>query len=150
MGYTTRVAPDMLGVGVSAIGEVGGAFAQNVKKLSAYSAALDAGRFPIERGYALDCDDRARRHVITQLMCNLRVDCRAVDRLFGLAFSDYFKCELDTLLSPGGPVDDGFLCVTPDALEVTPRGRLFVRTICMTFDRYLATHNAKPVFSRTI
>ena len=150
MGYTTCLAPDTVGVGVSAIGEVGGAFAQNVKQLSAYAAALDAGRFPIERGYALDCDDRARRHVITQLMCNLRVDCRVVDRLFGIEFSTYFKRELDTLQSPGGPVDDGFLCVTPDALEVTPRGRLFVRTICMTFDRYLATHNDKPVFSRTI
>ena len=150
MGYTTCLAPDTVGVGVSAISEVGGAFAQNVKQLTAYAAALDAGRFPIERGYALDGDDRARRHVITQLMCNLRVDCRVVDRLFGIEFSTYFKRELDTLQSPGGPVDDGFLCVTPDALEVTPRGRLFVRTICMTFDRYLGTHNDKPVFSRTI
>ena len=150
MGYTTRLAPDMLGVGVSAIGEVGGAFAQNVKKLSAYGAALEAGRFPIERGYALDHDDRARRHVITQLMCNLRVDCRVVDRLFGIDFAEYFKPELDRLQSPGGPIDDGFLTVTPDALEVTPRGRLFARTICMTFDRYLATHDQKPSFSRTI
>ena len=150
MGYTTRTAPDMLGVGVSAIGEVGGAFAQNVKRLSAYAAALDAGRFPIERGYALDGDDRARRHVITQLMCNFRVDCRVVERLFGLEFAEYFARELRSLQAPGGPVDDGFLLVTPDALEVTSRGRLFVRTICMTFDRYLATHNDKPVFSRTI
>ena len=34
MGYTTRPAPDMVGAGVSAIGDVGGAFAQNVKTLS--------------------------------------------------------------------------------------------------------------------
>src|SRR6185503_2751453 len=103
----------------------------------------DAGRFPIERGYALDGDDRARRHVITQLMCNFRVDCRVVERLFGLEFAEYFAWELRSLQAPGGPVDDGFLLVTPDALEVTSRGRLFVRTICMTFDRHLATHNDK-------
>ena len=35
MGYTTRPAPDMIGLGVSAIGDVAGAFAQNTKKLSA-------------------------------------------------------------------------------------------------------------------
>ena len=34
MGYTTRPAPDMLAAGVSGIGDVGGAFAQNTKKLS--------------------------------------------------------------------------------------------------------------------
>ena len=31
MGYTTKPAADMLGLGVSAIGDVQGAFAQNVK-----------------------------------------------------------------------------------------------------------------------
>jgi hypothetical protein len=38
MGYTTRPASDMFGVGVSAIGDVQGAFAQNVKKLPEYYA----------------------------------------------------------------------------------------------------------------
>ena len=46
---------------MSAIGDVAGAFAQNTKKLSTYYAALDAGRFPIERGYLLDADDLIRR-----------------------------------------------------------------------------------------
>ena len=44
----------MVAVGVSAIGDVRGAFAQNEKKLVGYYEALDAGRFPVERGYALD------------------------------------------------------------------------------------------------
>ena len=38
MGYTTRRATDMVGVGLSAIGDVSGAFAQNVKKLRRSSA----------------------------------------------------------------------------------------------------------------
>ena len=76
MGYTTRPATDMVGAGVSAIGDVAGAFAQNMKTLTAYYAALDAGRFPVERGYLLDADDRLRRFVITELMCNFRVRLR--------------------------------------------------------------------------
>jgi oxygen-independent coproporphyrinogen-3 oxidase len=150
MGYTTQPASDLVGLGVSAIGDVQGAFAQNVKKLTGYYAALDAGRFPIERGWSLGADDRVRRHVITQLMCNFRIDRASVAGMFDLDFDTYFSGELETLRAAGGAIDHGLLTVTPDALEVTPRGRLFVRGICMTFDRYLPSHQGAQVFSRAI
>jgi oxygen-independent coproporphyrinogen-3 oxidase len=102
MGYTTRRATDMVGVGLSAIGDVAGAFAQNVKKLPAYYAALDAGHFPIERGYALTDDDSIRRQVITELMCNFFVDRRRIETKFGIDFDQYFGSELETLTAPAG------------------------------------------------
>ena len=86
MGYTTRPAPDMLAAGVSGIGDVGGAFAQNTKKLSGYYSAIDGGRFPIERGYRLERDDHIRRFVITNLMCNFRVERREVATRFSVEF----------------------------------------------------------------
>jgi oxygen-independent coproporphyrinogen-3 oxidase len=152
MGYTTRPAGDMVGAGVSAIGDVHGAFAQNVKKLSSYYDALDAGRFPIERGYALSTDDRIRRHVITELMCNFYVDRAATSKRFDVAFDTYFQRELAALAARGGPVEHGFLTIGPESLEVTDSGRLFVRNVCMQFDKYLPTHTdaGRPVFSRTI
>jgi oxygen-independent coproporphyrinogen-3 oxidase len=150
MGYTTRPAPDMLGVGVSAIGDVNGAFAQNEKKLLRYYAALDAGRFPIERGYLLSLDDLIRRYVITQLMCNFAVSRAAVRERYGVDFDTYFASELEQITSDGGPVGDGFAAVDAAGLVVTDDGRLFVRNICMTFDRYLPSHQGKPVFSRTV
>ena len=150
MGYTTRRAGDLLGVGVSAIGDLRGAFAQNVKKLPPYYAALDGGRFPIERGYVLTEDDLVRRYVITELMCNFFVDRAEVAARFGIDFGRYFASELAALTAAGGPADDGFLIVTDAALEVPRRGRLFVRNICMHFDQYLAAHSGRPVFSRTI
>jgi oxygen-independent coproporphyrinogen-3 oxidase len=150
MGYTTRRATDMVGVGLSAIGDVSGAFAQNVKKLPAYYKAIDAGRFPIERGYILTDDDTIRRQVITELMCNFYVDRTGVEKTFGIDFDHYFSAELETLTVPGGPVSDGFLRISPHALEVADEGRLFVRAICMHFDRYLRLHANRPTFSRTI
>jgi oxygen-independent coproporphyrinogen-3 oxidase len=149
MGYTVKPAPDMLGAGVSAIGDVAGAFAQNVKKLSQYYAALDAGRFPIERGYRLSSDDHVRRHVITQLMCNFHVDGAAVAARFGIDFDSYFARELLELRE--GPVADGFVEMDGGRLDLTPRGRLFVRNVCMVFDRHLREKTAgTPVFSRTV
>jgi oxygen-independent coproporphyrinogen-3 oxidase len=150
MGYTTRPAPDMLAAGVSGIGDVGGAFAQNTKKLSEYYPAIDAGRFPIERGYRLDRDDHLRRFVISNLMCNFRVDRREVDSRFSIEFSKYFENELAELAESA--VADGFVTIDDRALTVTPLGRLFVRNVAMVFDRHLRarTGGATPVFSRTV
>lgn len=149
MGYTTRPAPDMIGLGVSAIGEVAGAFAQNTKKLSTYYRAIDAGRFPVERGYDLDADDRLRRYVIAELMCNLQLDTEVVERRFGVDFDSYFSVERSELAT--GPIAHGFLSERDGLLRVTAKGRLFVRNICMIFDRHLREkRTATPVFSRTV
>jgi oxygen-independent coproporphyrinogen III oxidase len=149
MGYTTKVASDMLGVGVSAIGDVRGAFAQNEKKLSTYYQALEAGEFPIERGFELSPDDLIRRQVIMQLMCNFALDKAAVSRRFAIDFDAYFAPELAELAA--GPQTEGFVRLTPERIEVTPLGQLFVRNVCMTFDAYLRRPKGeKPVFSRTV
>lgn len=149
MGYTTRLAPDMLGVGISSISDVAGAFAQNTKKLNRYRAALDAGELPVERGYGLDADDLLRRHVITQLMCNFRLVTRQVEERFAIDFAATFARELCELRA--GPAEHGFVRVDDEAIEVTEVGKLFVRNVCMVFDRYLRRQSGdKPVFSRTV
>jgi oxygen-independent coproporphyrinogen III oxidase len=149
MGYTTKPATDMVSLGVSAIGDVAGAFVQNTKKLSTYYAELEAGRFPVERGYLLDPDDRLRRALITELMCNFRIDPVALGARFGVAFDDYFARELDELAA--GPMTDGLIAREGGAFDVTPAGRLLVRNIAMIFDRHLRARTADtPVFSRTI
>jgi len=150
MGYTTRHAPDSVAVGVSAISDVGAAFSQNYKSLARYYQAIDAGRFPVERGYALSDDDRLRGFVIAELMCNFQLDRSDVRDRFGVELGEYFAPELEALGQPGGPVADGLLEIRPEGLRVTPRGRLFVRNVCMAFDRYLGAHQGRPVFSRTI
>lgn len=149
MGYTTRPATDMVGAGLSSIGDVAGAFAQNVKKLSTYYAALDAGRFPIERGYRLDADDVVRRQVILGLMCGFEVDYSAFAERTGLRFADYFATELEELAA--GPVSDGLVTADDTHLALTTTGRMLVRNVCMVFDRHLrARSTAAPIFSRTV
>jgi oxygen-independent coproporphyrinogen-3 oxidase len=137
-------------VGVSAIGDVAGAFSQNHKSLAHYYEAIDAGRFPVERGYALTADDKVRRYVIAELMCNFHVDGTALRDRFGITLREYFAPELERLAAPDGLADDGLVRLEGDSLAVTPRGRLFVRNVCMVFDTYLAAHEGRPTFSRTV
>ena len=158
MGYTVMPASDMVAVGISGIGEVQHAFFQNEKKLSRYYQALDEDRLPVQRGYLLDEDDRIRQYVIKEIMCNFRVSKSDVNERFGIDFDTYFAGALDRL---DDVRDAGFVEEDDDVLRVTPRGRLFVRNVCMEFDRYLTEkEQAKadaeeegeetPVFSRTV
>ena len=149
MGYTVRRTPHMVGVGISSIGDVAGAYVQNAKKLSTYYQQLEAGQLPVERGYALTDDDLVRRHVITELMCNLYLDVAAAERRFGVDFPEYFATELGELAD--GPAADGFVRVGAEAIEVTPLGQLFIRNVCMLFDRHLRERPPeRPTFSRTV
>jgi len=149
MGYTTHPADDSVGFGVSSIGDLGGAFAQNTKKLNRYKDALDRGIPPIERGFERSRDDEIRRDVIQSLMCNFYLDVRAIERAHGIDFATYFADSLKRLEE--GPASHGFVKRTPDAIEVTPMGRLFVRNVCMEFDAYLRSREGeKPIFSRTV
>ena len=96
-------------------------------------------------------DDRIRRHVITELMCNFRVNARQVSELFKIDFHNYFGSEIDELHAPGGQAEQGFVSVEQDGVEVLPLGRLFVRNVCMVFDAYLKKKNGDgQVFSRTV
>ncbi len=148
MGYSVMPASDMLAFGVSGIGEVQGAFFQNEKKLSTYYEALDAGRLPVQRGYVLDEDDRIRQHVIREIMCNFQVSKSDVSERFGIEFDEYFGGSLDRLRDVR---EAGFVEVTEERLLVRAEGRLFVRNVCMAFDRYLEAKTGDgPVFSRTV
>lgn len=149
MGYTVQRAPVMIGLGISAIGDVDHAYVQNKKKLSTYYSTVEAGELPVERGYSLSDDDCLRRHVIIELMCNLYVDMPEAEGFFGISFADYFSVELAELAE--GPEKDGFVILGSDTIEVTPLGQLFLRNVCMIFDRYLREKpRTGPTFSRTV
>ena len=133
MGYTTRKGLDMVPLGASSIGAVAGTYVQNIKAVPDYLKASGASRW--QRGYILDAEDKIRREVIRELLCNFHLDKGMVARRFGIDFDDHFEVEL-TALRPF--VLDGLLEVGRDSLDVTFLGRFFVRNICMKFDSYLA------------
>src|SRR6185295_16237513 len=68
-GYSTHPDGDLIGLGVSAIGQIGPTYAQNAKTLPAYYEAVRSGRFATERGHTLNADDLLRRAAIRSIMC---------------------------------------------------------------------------------
>ena len=152
MGYTTRKGADLLPFGVSAIGEIGGAFVANPREIQAWSAAVNARGHAIDRGHVLDADDRLRRDVIVGLMCHGKLDTRAIASAHGIDFDRTFAVELGELQ---GAVDDGLVVLSPGAIEITTLGQAFMRNIALPFDRYYRLRKASGegtsrTFSKTV
>ena len=145
-GYSLHGDADLLGMGVSAISAFDDFYAQNLKVLSNWQEAVQAGRMPIERGFLLDWDDRLRRDVIMGLLCDLRLDLVAFRQRWEVDFADYFKDQLAAL---GEFEKLGLIDMNGPVLKVTDTGRLVVRALVMLFDRYAGTPNPQR-FSRII
>lgn len=150
MGYTTIGDADVVAFGTSAISEIGGAHAQNHRRLADYLSAAGAELLPTERGLVPSTDDLVRRKVISELMCNGRVDLDVIGTRFGIDPNAYFAAEIEALTEPEGLVDEGLATVSGSEVASTELGRLFVRRLAMVFDRYLEVEIDRPRFSRTI
>jgi oxygen-independent coproporphyrinogen-3 oxidase len=146
-GYTTKAEADLVGMGVTAISMVGDVYSQNLKSLPDYQKAVMDGDLPVHRGYRLSLDDEMRRLVITRIMCDLEINRQNVLDPFGKNFDQVFSKEI-------GELDrfqqDGLLIITPEKITLTTTGRIFMRNIAMTFDRYLNVSAKGPLFSRTL
>lgn len=149
MGYTSRLASDSIGFGMSAISEIAGVFAQNISKLDDYVSAVSDQKLATFRGCRLSRDDLIRQRAILSLMCNFALKFEELDRQFGIDSRNYFSLELDGLKTF---IDDELVDVNDADIRVTPRGRAFVRNIAMVFDAYLRSKGDRdrPAFSRTI
>ena len=146
-GYTTHGECDLVGMGVSSIGKVFDVYNQNAKDLESYYEGIDAGHLPIIKGITLDFDDCLRREVIQRLICDFKLDFKAIERDFRIMFKPYFADELEQFESM---VRDGLIEMDTNSIRILPAGRLLVRNVCMVFDVSLRKQAGEQRFSRVI
>ena len=145
-GYTTHGHCDLIGLGVSAISQIGDLYAQNSSDLADYQTALASDQLATKRGLVCNDDDHIRRAVIAQLICHFRLDFEVIENRFGIHFRGYFSDVWPQLLTMA---KDGLIHLDAHGIRVTPAGRLLVRSVCMVFDAYLDLQNRQR-FSRVI
>lgn len=144
-GYSTRGGADIYGFGMSSVSQSPDMYWQNEKDLPNYYAALDRGELPLAKTCFLSADDKIRRWTIMRLMCDLRLDYAKLSSTLGIDFARYFDKELASLDDLAA---DNLVERTPAGVEVTDRGRLFIRNIAMRFDAYLESSPRR--FSKTV
>ena len=144
-GYSTHSECDIVGLGLSSIGQVADSFSQNEKSLDKYYKVLESGQLPIVKGLIINQDDKIRRELIMELICHFEVNISSLEKRYSIKFANYFASSLEKLSEMQ---NDGLIEMKNDSLKVLDKGRILVRNICMIFDNYLESSDAK--FSKTI
>lgn len=136
-GYTLHGDADLIGMGVSAISQVGAYYGQNFKAVPTWQDVVDQRQLPIERGYLLNRDEQIRRAVIMQLLCLMSLDFETLGEQWQIDIRDYFASELKVMQQYER---EGLVELSNEGLRVTAPGRLVARSLAAVFDRTLQHH----------
>lgn len=137
MGYTPSKTQVLIGLGMSAISDLGDLYVQNSKSLDTYLLNVENKNFPLEHGHELSESERLARQQILDLMCYRKTSFRvgAKPLVFNQSLFDELK-------------NDCLIEVANDELSITDKGVSFLRTICSCFDPHLVSNGAR--FSQSI
>lgn len=143
MGYTAQKTQLMIGLGMSSISDSWYGFSQNLKSVETYTEVVNQGRLPLLRGHLLSQEDLIIRQHILNIMCHFKTSWTDEEA----QFNQLSEC-LDRLSEM---IKDDLVKVHDNGLVVLPKGRPFVRNICMAFDLHLIRNKPKTkIFSMTI
>lgn len=143
MGYTSSKTQLMIGLGVSSISDSWYSFAQNEKTIEDYHKRLDANELPVFRGHILTDEDLIIRKHILNLMCQFETSWKNDN--------DFFP-ELPEIINQLHEMEtDGLVKISSKSIQVTEKGKPFVRNICMAFDLRLKRNLPQTeLFSMTV
>jgi len=127
-------ADNIIGVGPTTTAAFGDYYFQSAYDVQEYYQAVEAGRFPISKGYVLNAEDRLRRDVVFGFQCSQMVDLDALGRVHEIDAARHFAAELEGLKPL---VDDGLVEVENNVVRLTPLGRYFTPQVCSVFDGFL-------------
>lgn len=147
MGYTVKASQDWIGFGMSSISYIDQSFAQNLSFMPDYESAITKRQFAVYRGLKLSKDDVIRQDLISELMCNFKIDVADLENRFNIRFDEYFKDALGALKEF---MEDGLLEKEGGIYLLTDMGKIFIRNIAMEFDAYLKDSKIEVQFSRTV
>lgn len=141
MGYTPNRSDLLIGLGVSAISDIGLAMLQNKKVVEDYNQDITEGNMSIEKGHVLSEEDLVIREHVLDLMCHNSTDIPA-----GFPISEEVLGDrLSELLS------DDLVEFNKDKILIKERGETFVRNVALCIDqRYWNNKKDTPTFSKSI
>lgn len=139
MGYTESRTSFMIGLGVSAISDIGNAYAQNVKSIEGYKEIIEKGELPVFKGHLSTKGELKTKEVILDIACNSLIQ-----------LSDYLnlsEAKKETFMTF---VEDGLVEKFCLNYRVTPKGMNLLRNICSVFDEYYVADQGEKQFSQAV
>ncbi|MEM7724394.1 MAG: oxygen-independent coproporphyrinogen III oxidase [Pseudomonadota bacterium] len=130
-GYTDDTCDVLIGLGASAISRFPQGFAQNASSTAAYQKAVRAGEVATGRGHIFKGNDQLRGRMIEMLMCDFRIETRAICREFNMTAD-----QVEALYAPALHQFGDMVRKSSDAFEISTDGRPLARMIARAFDEY--------------
>ena len=138
-GYADTPADTIIGLGASAIGRLRQGYVQNAIATGDYMRRIGAQGLATARGIALRGDDVLRGFVVERLMCDGVLSRGELDRRFGPAAGEV----IGELADFAAADTDGLIAEEDGVFRLTPRGAVFVRSVCARLDPYLRKGTAR-------
>ena len=148
-GYCTRrTTGQVYAFGVTAISQLSCAYAQNTKDIAEYIQTVNSGHIPVRKGYLLNEDEQITREVISELMCNEKIDWldlavrfhRTEDEV--KSYTNYSDTKMQEFVA------DGIIYFDENKIVMQQKGSPFVRNVAASLDRLLI--NSDKTFSKPI
>lgn len=141
MGYTTSHATMLIGLGNSAISDIGYAFGQNSKDIEPYKASMSKGEFSLVKGHFQTDEDQTIKNLILDLICKENAEWQ-------LEF--YLNLSAQAIIQLEDMEQDGLLLFGPIGIKVTSLGKTFIRNICSVFDTRMHESKKEYTFSKSV
>lgn len=122
-GFTDDEAPNLIGLGASAISSFPHLLAQNEKNSGRYRMRVGAGQLVADRGVSRCADDRERAALIESLLC-----------VGSASLKNYHMREVRPALQPF--LDRKLVSLCGSRLSIMPDGLPYSRVIASLFDSY--------------
>ncbi|BEG99035.1 oxygen-independent coproporphyrinogen III oxidase [Bacteroides sedimenti] len=150
-GYCTRkTTGQVYAFGVTAISQLSMVYSQNTKSIPEYIQKMNNGVFAIIKGYTLNREEQIAKEVITTLMCNDRLNWKEISAHIGMD-----EAEIKNAISYDEEklaefAEDGIITYSPEEIDITPEGSLFVRNVAASFDPLMKKGDQSKRFSKPV
>lgn len=122
-GFTDDDAPNLIGLGASAISQLPELLAQNEKNSGRYRMVASQGLLTADRGIVRSADDRMRGRIIEELLCQGRAK-----------IDDKMMAEVSERLCPF--IARGLVSLGENRLTLEAEGLPYARTVAALFDPF--------------
>ena len=131
-GYAPVGSRDVLGLGASALSQIGTCYFWTTGDTGEYARCLGRGELAIKKGLERSPEQLARHAVIASLLCEKPVSFANVESEHRIRFADVFSNELVQLQHYAAR---GFVELAQDSMHVLSAGRPSLQALCELFDR---------------
>jgi oxygen-independent coproporphyrinogen-3 oxidase len=148
-GYCTReTTGQVYGFGATSISQLNDAYIQNNKLVKHYVESIQNNGFSVERGYMLNFEEKVRRDIITEIMCNGYLNFDEIAKRYQISVQQVYEIVDFSENKLENFIKDDLIIYENGILNLKENGFYVVRNIAMVFDPMLKASNAQ--YSKTI